>query len=94
MLFLARFSGIWEIFSSFIVLSFTSSEVDELEKSTCSVKLGIALFVCLFVCLFVSTIELNVNKHSAEENAGGLLSCQHSIYSHLTWLPITLSILL
>ena len=50
MLFLARFSGIWEIFSSFIVLSFTSSEVDELEKSTCSVKLGIALFVCLFVC--------------------------------------------
>ena len=33
MLLLAQFSGIWEIFSLFTALLFTSSEVDELEKS-------------------------------------------------------------
>ena len=47
MLLLAWFSGIWEIFSLFTALSFTSSEVDELEKSNCSVKLGISLFVSM-----------------------------------------------
>ena len=47
MLLLAQFSGIWEIFSLFTALLFTSSEVDELEKSNCSVKLGISLFVSM-----------------------------------------------
>ena len=47
MLLLARFSGIWEIFLSFTALSFTSSEVDELEKLNCSAKLGISSFVSM-----------------------------------------------
>ena len=68
-------SIVWEIFSSFTALSFTSSEVDELEKSNCSVKLGIPSFV--------SMIEFNLNKNSGKKNAGGLLSRQCFTYSHL-----------
>ena len=48
-------SVFWRLGNIFLVslLSFTSSEVDELEKWNCSVKLGISSFV--------SMIELNVN---------------------------------
>ena len=72
LLLLAQFSGIWEVFSLFTALSFTSSEVDELEKSNCRVKLGISLFIFM--------IEFNVNSHLGEKNASDLLSHQR-LYS-------------